>query len=42
MHHMDIIDHVATAPGPLACKAAALGPLVCSSCQALSPEIVFC
>ena len=27
MHHMDIIDHVATAPGPLACKAAALGPL---------------
>ena len=28
MHHMDIIDHVATAPGPLACTATALGSVL--------------
>ena len=34
---MDIIDHVATAPNPLACPSRSARPLACPSCNARPP-----
>ena len=38
---MDIIDHVATAPGPLACTATALGSVLVNDVWTPPPPINF-